>query len=265
MKLKQIITVMEQIAPVELKESFDNVGLMVGDKESDINKVLIALDCTLEVIDEAKNIGADLILTHHPLLFRKPSTITTDTLLGKKIIELIKNDINLYSAHTNWDSVENGLNDTIVRLLGFKSGELIEPSKSKNYENSGIGRIININEELSLELLINKIKSSLNIENLRYVGELHNKIKKIAIINGSGQDFFEKARDLGADCVITGDTTYHYVSDYKEMGMCIIDIGHFESEWQTLITVSEGLKNKLKLDDVDFVISKVSKDPYKFL
>lgn len=119
MLLNDFIKIMEEIAPPSLKEDFDNVGLMVGDRKKEVSKVLVALDCTK--INKAEELNVDLILTHHPLIFKKPSSITTDTLLGSKIIELIKNDINLYSAHTNWDSVKNGINDTIVEVLGMKS------------------------------------------------------------------------------------------------------------------------------------------------
>ncbi|MGL5575617.1 MAG: Nif3-like dinuclear metal center hexameric protein, partial [Sarcina sp.] len=126
MLLSRFIEIMERVAPIHLKEDFDNVGLMVGDKNKEIKKVLLALDCTDTVIEEAKEIGAELILTHHPLIFKKPSSITTDTLQGRKIIKLIQNDINLYSAHTNWDSVREGINDTIVDMLGFKSEEIID-------------------------------------------------------------------------------------------------------------------------------------------
>lgn len=111
-KVKDVIGVMEEFAPKTLKEDFDNVGLMVGDKEKKVEKILLALDCTLNVIEEAKEKKVDLIITHHPLIFRKPNSITTDTLIGKKIIELIKNDISLYSSHTNLDSAEKGLNET---------------------------------------------------------------------------------------------------------------------------------------------------------
>lgn len=262
MKLSNIINIIEDIAPVNLKEDFDNVGLMVGDRDKNINKILLALDCTEEVIKEAKEIGAELILTHHPLLFRKPSTITTDTLLGKKIIDLIKNDINLYSAHTNWDSVNGGLNDTLVEMLGFSKGIIMD--KNQFDSDAGIGRVVDLNEEMTVLEIISLIKSSLGIKNLRYAGDLTKNIKRVAIVNGSGQDFFNYAEKLGSDLIITGDTTYHFVSDYKEIGLNILDIGHFNSEWPVLIKVSEKVKEKLD-SDVEFIISKEAKDPFEFI
>ncbi|MGG5462633.1 Nif3-like dinuclear metal center hexameric protein [Clostridium sp. B9] len=262
MKLNDIINIIENIAPVNLKEGFDNVGLMVGDREKNITKILLALDCTNEVIEEAKEVGAELILTHHPLLFRKPSTITTDTLLGKKIIELIKNDINLYSAHTNWDSVKGGLNDTLVKILGFNEGIIMD--KNQVDQEAGIGRVVELNKEMTVLEVIDLIKASLGVKNLRYSGDLDNTVKRIAIVNGSGQDFFGDAKKFGADLIITGDTTYHFVSDYNEMGLNILDIGHFNSEWPVLISVSEKVKEKLD-SDVEFFISKASKDPFEFV
>lgn len=265
MKLENIMNVIENIAPKKLKEDFDNVGLMVGDKEKNINKILLALDCTMDVIEEAKKIGAELILTHHPLIFRKPSSITTDTLLGKKVIELIKNDINLYSAHTNWDSAKEGLNDTIVKMLGLESSRII--SKCKSNEEAGIGRIAVLPQEKTLKEIIEQVRVSLGVTNLRYAGNLEQKIKTISIVNGSGQSFFEDSIRLGADLVITGDTTYHFVSDYEEMGLSIIDVGHFNSEWPVLVKLSENLQQEINSheDKVEIFISKVSKDPYKFI
>ncbi|ERK31621.1 Nif3-like dinuclear metal center hexameric protein [Clostridium intestinale] len=266
MKLEQIINIMEKIAPPILKEDYDNVGLMVGDKTSDIKKVLIALDCTLDVIEEAKEHNVDLIITHHPLIFRKPSTITTDTLMGKKIIKLIKNNINLYSSHTNFDSVKEGLNDKIVELLGFSAKSILEPTKVKGFDESGIGRFVELEEVITLDELIDKVKISLNISNLRYVPSGNDRIKKIAIINGSGQDFFSIAYNNGADCVITGDTTYHYASDYKEMGLNILDIGHFGSEWPVFMELSKKIIKDIKsVEGVEILISKKSEDPYRFI
>lgn len=258
-KVNNIIEEMESIAPTYLKEDFDNVGLMVGDRDKEVKKVLLALDCTLKVIEEAKNENIDLIITHHPLIFRKPSSITTDTLQGKKIIELIKNNISLYSSHTNLDSVENGLNHKIVSILGFNDSTILE--KNKRDDNAGLGRLVSLDEEISLEELVSKIKGALNISNLRVV-KGNNKVSKIAVINGSGQDFISKAVALGADCIITGDTTYHFASDYKEMGISILDVGHFASEQIIFFNVMERLKEKFK--DIEIVTSKVEEDPFSF-
>ena len=258
-KVNNIIKEMELLAPTYLKEDFDNVGLMVGDKNKEVKKVLLALDCTLKVIEEAKKENVELIITHHPLIFKRPSSITTDTLQGKKIIELIKNDISLYSSHTNLDSVENGLNDTIVSILGFDNFKILE--KNKRDDKAGLGRIVSLNESIQLEDLISKIKKSLNINNLRVV-KGKDKVNKIAIINGSGQDVIGKAVALGADCIITGDTTYHFASDYKEMEISILDVGHFASEQITFFNVMENLKEKFK--DVEFITSTVEEDPFSF-
>lgn len=260
-RVKDIIEIMEEFAPVNLKEDFDNVGLMVGDREKEVKKVLLSLDCTLEVIEEAKEKDVDLIITHHPLLFKKPSTITTDTLVGKKIIELIKNDINLYSSHTNLDSAGGGLNETIINILGYESKELIELNKNARNSNEGLGRFIRLDEEIDLEDLIRKVKEKLNINALKVV-KASEKVKNIAVINGSGSSFFDMAYKKGADCIITGDTTYHFASDYKEMGVSIIDTGHFLSEWIVFLEVINKLQDKLK--DVEIIISKNSNDPYTF-
>lgn len=260
-KLKEIIEVMEDFAPLNLKEDFDNVGLMVGDKESEVKRVLLALDCTLDVIEEAKEKKVDLIITHHPLLFKKPSSITTDTLTGKKIIELIKNDINLYSSHTNLDSAKEGLNETIVNILGYDSEELIELNKNARNSNEGLGRIIRLEEAILLDEFVDNIKKKLNISNVKLV-RAADKVKNIAVINGSGSSFLDIAYRRGADCVITGDTTYHYASEYKEMGVSIIDTGHFHSEWIVFLEVINKIKDKL--EDVEILVSENSEDPYTY-
>lgn len=260
-KLKEIIDIMEDFAPLNLKEDFDNVGLMVGDKESEVKRVLLALDCTLDVIEEAKEKKVDLIITHHPLLFIKPRSITTDTLTGKKIIELIKNNINLYSSHTNLDSAKEGLNETIVSILGYKSEELIELNKNARNSNEGLGRIIRLEKAVSLDDFVDNVKKKLNISNVKLV-RASDKIKNIAVINGSGSSFLDIAYRKGADCVITGDTTYHYASDYKEMGVSIIDTGHFPSEWIVFLEVINKIKDKLQ--DVEILVSENSEDPYTY-
>ena len=252
----------EKMAPVFLKEDYDNVGIMVGDPQQEVKKVLLALDCTNEVLAEAVENNCDMIIAHHPLLFRRPKSIVKGDFLGDKVIKLIKEDITLYACHTNLDSARNGINETIVKMIGFESDEIIEPHDKNDNKDCGIGRIIRLNKSITLNDVIQKVKNNLNIKELR-VAKGRDEIKTIAVINGSGQDFFDAAKRLGADCIITGDTTYHFVSDYKEMGINIIDAGHFGTEFTVFIKTLEFLKEEFT--DVEFINSTKSKDPYEFL
>mgnify|MGYP000989670466 CR=1 FL=1 len=165
----------------------------------------------------------------------------------------------MYSSHTNLDSAPNGLNHTIVSILGFEESTVLEKNKSVN--SAGLGRVVKLDKEIKLENFIEQVKRKLNISNLRVV-KGNDTVYKIAIINGSGQDFIGKAVALGADCIITGDTTYHFASDYKEMGISILDVGHFASEQITFFSVMERLKEKFK--DIEIVTSKVEEDPFSF-
>lgn len=256
--IQNIMDLMEGFAPIKLKEDFDNVGLMVGDANENVRKVLLALDCTDEVIEEAIVKNCELIITHHPLIFRKPNRIIEQDLLGSKIIKLIKNNIAVYSSHTNLDSVENGINDTLVEMLGFKDSKIIDEYKGE--ENCGIGRIISLDTEIDSRELIKHLKNILKNDYIRgHIGK--EKIKTIAIINGSGTSYFEEAYKLGADCIITGDTSYHYISDYKELGVTILDADHFNTEWLVFLEVMKKITKEF--NDVEFIESEKTENPYE--
>ena len=159
------------------------------------------------------------------------------------------------------DSAKEGLNETIVNILGYNSEELIEINKNARNSNEGLGRIIRLEEAISLDEFVSNVKKKLNISNVKLV-RASDKVKNIAVINGSGSSFLDIAYRRGADCVITGDTTYHYASDYKEMGVSIIDTGHFPSEWIVFLEVINKIKDKLK--DVEILVSENSEDPYTY-
>lgn len=264
--VKEFENIINKVIPLILKEDFDNVGLMIGEENMEINKVMVSLDCTLEVIEEAIENNCNLIFTHHPLIFRKPEVITDKSLLGKKIIKIIKNNIAVYSAHTNLDSVENGINDILVEILGFKNSGILSINKAGQNMgvNAGIGRIVDIEQGIDFIKLLEIIKDKLNLTSIRFSGDVNKVIKKIAIINGSGQSFFQLCKTKNVDVIISGDTTYHYVSDFKEEGINIIDIGHFSSEWMAFIKTSENLEKKLiNLGyNIKFIYSKKIRDPY---
>jgi len=264
LKIKDIHNILEERAPSRLMSSYDNVGLMVGDMEQEVSSVLVALDCTLEVIGEAKVKGCNLIFCHHPLIFHKPSSITADKLLGKKIIELISNGISVYSSHTNLDSAQGGLNDILMGLLGLKETNVLEAVPGES--GAGIGRIASLDEPVALSALIDKVKESLGLTVVKFSGDENKVISKIAAITGSGQSFFGAAVSEGADCIVTGDTTYHYVSDLREEGIAVIDAGHYGTEWPALKMFSKWLQNKIA--EMGFensvVVAESNSCPYKY-
>lgn len=264
LKVKNFVDMMNNFAPENFKEDYDNVGLMVGDNDKEVTSIIVALDCTMKVIDEALSKGCNLIMTHHPLLFHKPSKITSDTLLGRKIIKLIKNDISVYSSHTNLDSVGGGLNDIIMHLLGFNNYKIIDIKDCET--SSGIGRIAELDECISLRDICIKVKHALNASLIRYCGDDLKPIKKIAVINGSGQDYFSQAVEKGADCIITGDTTYHYISDLNEQNISVIDAGHFETEWPSMNIIAQKIRRELNIMNFNnsVVLSDTCCSPYKY-
>lgn len=266
--VKDIINKIEDFAPLGFQQSYDNSGFSVGSTEAEVTSIIFAMDCTMDVIDEAITSGANLIVTHHPLLFRKPNSITDETLIGRKILKLIQNGINLYSCHTNLDVTSGGLNDLLMELLNFDSYESIFSSKTDEFsKNNGIGRVGLIKNGILLSELCEGIKEKLNLTHIRVCGDLNILIKKVAVINGSGNDLISEAFLSGVDCVITGDTTYHYASDYKELGLAIVDAGHFETEWLPFIYFGKNLQRELATIGYENKIyfSKQSESPYKYI
>jgi dinuclear metal center YbgI/SA1388 family protein len=232
MKIKTLIKRLNKEYPLQLAESWDNVGLLVGDDEREITKVQISLDATEEVIDRAIEVGANLIITHHPMIFSGLKNITSKNFMGRKILKLIENKIAVYSMHTNLDSANGGLNEYIVQKLGVTTSKILD--ERKDFENNslgGLGRIYTLETPTKLGEYLEVVKDRLSIETIRVVGDLDKKIKKIAIINGSGASYLNKINKLGVDLFITGDIKYHEGLDAREMGISLFDIGHYESEY----------------------------------
>lgn len=229
MMAKEIINILESRYNKKLAEEWDNVGLLIGDREKDIKKIQISLDATEKAIDYAIQNNVDMIITHHPMIFKGIKNILFSEVLGRKIIKLIKNDILLYAIHTNLDAKKDGLNDYLLKKLGVESSKILDEN---SYDaESGIGRIFKLAEEKSVVEYADIIKSRLGIENIRIVSRDENKkIKKIALINGSAMSYWRKVAFKGVELFITGDISYHDALDAMENGVSLIDIGHFESE-----------------------------------
>lgn len=251
LKLNEVIRIIENAAPADYALSYDNPGLAYGDYDKKIENILIALDITEDVTDEAIRKNCQLILTHHPLLFKGADSITADTAKGRKIIKLIRKDIAAYSAHTNLDAAPSGLNDMLVEKLGLKSLEHMEGS---------IGRIADI-EEIKLSDLILLIKDRLGIRHLRYSGNKDWKIKRVGIINGAGADMTGEMELAGCDAVITGDVKYHEALDAYENGTAVIDAGHFGTEWEIF---RDKIHELLGNEDINLIDSELMEDIFIF-
>ena len=229
LKVKDIIGNLEKKYPKVNAENWDNVGLIVGKLNQEVRKVQLSLDATDKAIENAIKNGAELIITHHPMIFKPVKTITTMDNLGRKIIKLIENNRSLYAMHTNLDSSKDGLNDYILNLLGVEKSKVIDVNEFDS--EVGIGRLYTLSKELSIDEYATFVKNSLKIKNIRIISENREKIiKKVALINGSGMSYWRKVKSLGADLFITGDIGYHDALDAKEAGINVFDIGHFESE-----------------------------------
>ncbi len=240
MKLEDIINFLEKKYDPELAEKWDNSGLIIGRKGSNISAVIICLDITVGVIEQAIAARAELIISHHPLIFSEIKRITSDTLLGEKILKLTENKIAVYSMHTNVDSAADGLNDYILEKLSF-GGEKSVWLKNESHSESGLGRILELKKEDNVHNISKIIKEKLNLKNMRIAGDENKKVKKIAVLTGAGGSMIPEI-DNTVDLYITGDLKHHETLDALEMGLTLIDIGHYESE----NIFSELIKKDLK-------------------
>ncbi|GKX31045.1 GTP cyclohydrolase 1 type 2 [Vallitalea longa] len=260
-KCIEIINKLKELAPPKLAENWDNVGLLVGDSDAEINRILISLDATKEVVDEAVDKKVDMILTHHPIIFKGVKNINTSSVIGRKIIKLIKNDICVYSAHTNLDAANEGLSAYLANRLQLEASNILVPTNNFDVlEQCGTGRIGYI-EEMTLNELCVFIKEKLNLERIRVIGDLDRKVKKVAVSPGSSMEFSETAYKNGAEVYITGDIKYHDAQEFKEKGMALIDAGHFGTENIVLDMFHEYLEKYFK-NQLEIITSTVNKDPF---
>lgn len=245
-RCSDIINIMEEYAKPTYAENWDNIGLMVGDENSIIKKILIALDITDDVIEEAINKNCNMIITHHPFIFKGIKSIKSSDVLGKRIIKLIENKINVYSAHTNLDVAKNGTNDTFAHLLGLKNIENLFPPKAE--EKYGLGRIGELDKDIKFSDFIEKVKKAIGLDRLVICGNLDANIKKVGICTGSGgePDFIAQAIKTKCDVYITGDLKYHNSQFAKDLGICLIDATHYASEVIVVPTICDYINKCAK-------------------
>lgn len=227
LKVKDIAKAIEDFAPKRLQESYDNTGLQVGNPEMEVSAVLLCLDITEDVLSEAIERHCNLIVTHHPLLFKGLKEVTGRTATERIVIRAIRENIAIYSAHTNLDSAWEGVSHEMAHALDMTELKVLEPKDST--ATTGLGVIGNLRPTPKMEFL-RKVKETFGVKALKYsVQSPQLVIKRVALCGGAGASLIPLAADSGADAIITGDVKYH---DFTAFGsdLLIADIGHYESE-----------------------------------
>jgi dinuclear metal center YbgI/SA1388 family protein len=227
-KLRSILDLLEEIAPARLAEPWDNPGLQVGSYSQKIKKIFIALDATQGSLQSAYKHHAQLLLTHHPLIFKPISCLDMDTFPGNIIFEAAKKGISIVAAHTNLDVAGEGINFLLSDLLDLQRVDVLQ--EIKGFEGVGLGRIGDLRKPSALSQVLKKVKGILGVEKLRVVGRADLKISRIAVVGGSGASLVSLASQKGADMLLTGDVGYHHAMEAESLGMALVDGGHFHTE-----------------------------------
>ena len=217
-----ILQFIETLAPRDLKMDWDNVGLLCGSKSKPVTKVLVALDPFEHVCKEAADWGAELIVTHHPLIFQAPKSITDETSIGRAIMTLCAHDISAINAHTNLDCAEGGVNDVLAQTLGLSDISVI------GHGENGLLRCGYIPEQ-SLEDFLSDVTVALGCSGLRYVNS-NKPVRKVAVGGGSCADGMLDVKAAGCDTFVTADVKYNQFWDAQDLGLNLIDAGHFATE-----------------------------------
>lgn len=233
--IKDIYEFINELAPFDTQMEWDKSGFSVGDIETEAKTVVMSLDITDKVIDFAAQKGAQLIITHHPLIFNPIKKIMSTDL----VYRLVRNGIHTIGAHTNWDSAALGVNHVLANLLGLEN---IEPLTVEN-EPAPLARIGDLPEEMDGEEFIAMAKKALNAGNITYT-KGKERIKRVAVIGGGGGEYWEACAKAGADVLLTGDTGYHHYLGAQKAGIMLATAGHYETEYPAIAALRDILAEK---------------------
>ncbi|MBQ2932534.1 MAG: Nif3-like dinuclear metal center hexameric protein [Clostridia bacterium] len=232
-RLSKIMEELELVAPSSLKCPWDNVGLLVGDENQKISRVFVCLDITSANVRDAIDFGADLIISHHPLIMEPLKSITENGITQGIIRSLIQNNISAFCMHTSFDMADGGMNDLLAQKLGLENIRKFTPDEAIGEDGEkldGIGRVGTLERPLSLAEFISSAKSALGCAALKYCGNPSEQIQTVALCSGSGGSELYAAYNSGADVYVTADLKHDHGRIARELGLNIIDAGHFETE-----------------------------------
>ena len=261
--VKALYDYLDGLAPFRLQASFDNGGFLVGRGERIVTKILIALDITQEVVSEAAELGAELIVSHHPVIFHPAREITDDSPTGRKLLALIEGHIAAICAHTNLDAAAGGVNDILARRLGLTQIELLhQDGLDPGGMPYGIGRVGAVSGDMSAARFAAFVKEALGAGGVRYV-DGGRPIRRVAVGGGSCSGMMGEALVVGCDTFVTSDVKYDGFLDAKAQGLTLIDAGHFPTE--NLICPELAAWLKEGFPEVEVLLSRRHQEVFSYL
>lgn len=249
--------IINRLCPQEMSEQWDNPGYQIDCGKSEYDRVLVALEITEAVIEEAREYNVDLIITHHPLMFAPVKKLCVNRYPDKLIFELIENRISVYSTHTNFDKLDGGNNDYIGELLGLRD---VQPFGKDN----GFCRKGYTSFETNFYELIKKASEAFDIDEryFKISGSVDTPVNVVGWCSGSGSEFIEDACSEGCDLFITGDLKYHDAQKARSLGICILDAGHYGTEKIFVENMVQKLIDMFEMEDIDIIDSQKDINPY---
>jgi dinuclear metal center YbgI/SA1388 family protein len=270
--LGQVLLAVEELWPESLAESWDEVGLVAGRPSAPVTRVMFAVDPTLEVIEEAVEWGAELLITHHPLLLKGVTSVAATTAKGKAIHRLIESGTALLTVHTNGDSAVGGVSDVLADALGLEDVAPLTVA-TNGLPEEGIGRVGQLADVMSLGDFAARVFAILPsvAGGVRVSGDRDGLVRRIAVCGGAGDSLFDEVRASNADVFVTADLRHHPASEARESAVngrpYLIDVSHFASEWLWLPAAASALGNVLadQGHNVEIQVSSTNSDPWDFI
>lgn len=258
--VKDLSKFLDTFAPTALAEDWDNVGLLLGNDTAEVNRVMTCLTLTEDVADEAVSTGAQLIVSHHPILFRKVQRITAANAEGRIILKLLANGIAVYSPHTGYDSAVGGINQQLAESLSLSD---IDPIRELDDDpTSGSGRIGDLETEMSLTDFIDHVKNRLSLHKLQFVSGDDGTIKRVAVACGSAAEFLGDACRKGCDVLVTGEARFHGLLEARSRKTPMVLLGHFASERPAMEHMAKVIGEQFA--DLIVEASKAESDPLEW-
>ena len=259
--VSDVLTYLDTLAPRSMKMDWDNVGLLFGRRNAPVTKILVALDPFDAVCREAADLGAELIVTHHGLIFQPLKAVTDETVIGRRILFMCRNGISAINAHTNLDCAPGGVNDRLAQMLGLEKIQVIDPmGVDAEGREWGLLRCGAVTEQ-PLDAFLETVKTNLRCDGLRYV-DGGKRVRKVAVGGGSCAGEMKAALRAGCDTFVTADVKYNQFWDAQDLGLNLIDAGHFPTENPVVTVLAEKLA--AAFPEIQVIISEKHADCMKF-